>query len=1055
MTKYILFSFILLLPATILAQPTIANPNTSIGDNLKSPQVHLLKQFADHPVDLSRGLVDVSVPIYDIQFKDKKIPINLMFHASGLKASASENGMLGLKWAMNIGGFISREVRGYPDELRDHKQGINQLYAPDWMTLYGASNYLRYGGNYIFTDDLNFSYHMGMPNGAVGKYEDTEYDIFTFTLPNGESGKFILKDDNGNKSASFMSYKPYKLNNPLVESNIHEKSFTKFEIIDAEGYIYTFGKSDLGQSYYTDAINSEYINCWQLTSITSPNKKDTIRFDYIFNTVYSKNSAIPVTVNDNLEDYNTYSTLESCGADSVLYKWLGFTLDNSFGYFIKNYNEPAMMDEHVFNLSKITYNDLIVDFIYINGGLLNEIKISNANTIIKKASFDIKTPSGVTPFMSGNNYLNSVNIMSSSNEVIEKYSFDYYGLDKLPTIDKLCNSADYWGYYNSQIENEIMHDTIDILLTRPGCGSGGNIEQVLQKEIGKGNNRYSNIEDMKIGMIKSITYPTGGATTFEYDGNKYLDGNTIRECGGLVIKKITEKDKNGIDLKKKEFVYGQAEDGIGEIPVYLKPSIYHRNYFKERETECYIVDDYTYFGSHGDYDILVERGVGTYTTRYITGLFPSNYYTFLYNLVSYDKVTEYSGDSNNNVGKTEYYYSTNIPLLKEYEFDYNKFHYGNYEYTVDPSHFWYGNHLSKKIEYKRNNGLYSKVKQSDYLYSEDIVDTFYDLPILKFKTFVVYSTKSASLSPSFYGRSQETNLEELNQFKDNPGEFCGYKLQTYTIGIENLSEIKEETFLNGGSVITNTVNTYDTNKPSYLKENTTTNSKGEIITQKYLYPFNINTGVYSQMTTANVISPLIEKVSLKNNLVTNSVLLTYKKSNDNFVPEKNYIAELNNPLPYSSFANFNGLTKDSRYSSNTEYTYDSYDAYGNPTQITSKGGIITSYIWGYDKKYPVTKIENAAYASIPPSLITAIETASSITGTEAGLLTALTNLRNDLSVSDAMVSTYTYKPLIGLNSITDPKGDIVTYSYDSFGRLQNIKNKDGNILSENKYHYKN
>jgi YD repeat-containing protein len=41
-----------------------------------------------------------------------------------------------------------------------------------------------------------------------------------------------------------------------------------------------------------------------------------------------------------------------------------------------------------------------------------------------------------------------------------------------------------------------------------------------------------------------------------------------------------------------------------------------------------------------------------------------------------------------------------------------------------------------------------------------------------------------------------------------------------------------------------------------------------------------------------------------------------------------------------------------------------------------------------------------------------------------------------------------------VTSITDPKGDKITYEYDEFNRLKQVKDKNGNILSENQYNYK-
>jgi YD repeat-containing protein len=73
-------------------------------------------------------------------------------------------------------------------------------------------------------------------------------------------------------------------------------------------------------------------------------------------------------------------------------------------------------------------------------------------------------------------------------------------------------------------------------------------------------------------------------------------------------------------------------------------------------------------------------------------------------------------------------------------------------------------------------------------------------------------------------------------------------------------------------------------------------------------------------------------------------------------------------------------------------------------------------------------------------------------GTEDDLIAALNNLRN--SLPNAMVTTITYKPLIGPSTITDVQGNKVSYYYDSSNRLQFIKDTQGNILSENQYHFR-
>lgn len=134
--------------------------------------------------------------------------------------------------------------------------------------------------------------------------------------------------------------------------------------------------------------------------------------------------------------------------------------------------------------------------------------------------------------------------------------------------------------------------------------------------------------------------------------------------------------------------------------------------------------------------------------------------------------------------------------------------------------------------------------------------------------------------------------------------------------------------------------------------------------------------------------------------------------------------------------------------------FDLYDKQGHPLQVRLENGTPVSYIWGYNSSQIIAKIENCTYNSLSTNLILAAQNASniSVTGTESNLLTALKAIRDALP--NAMVSTYTYISVVGVSTITDPKGYTTTYEYDSVGRLSVVKDHLGNKLSENEYHYR-
>lgn len=152
-------------------------------------------------------------------------------------------------------------------------------------------------------------------------------------------------------------------------------------------------------------------------------------------------------------------------------------------------------------------------------------------------------------------------------------------------------------------------------------------------------------------------------------------------------------------------------------------------------------------------------------------------------------------------------------------------------------------------------------------------------------------------------------------------------------------------------------------------------------------------------------------------------------------------------LPSSASASKDGTAY------HTKTKFNLYDEFGNLLESEQESGLKTSYVWGYNKTLPVAKIDNMAYAAIPSGLIADIQSATD-SGTETAVLAKLALLRSDAALAGAMLTAYTHKPLIGISTVTDAKGDMLRNEYDGFGRLIQTKDAGGNVLSETQYNYR-
>ena len=124
----------------------------------------------------------------------------------------------------------------------------------------------------------------------------------------------------------------------------------------------------------------------------------------------------------------------------------------------------------------------------------------------------------------------------------------------------------------------------------------------------------------------------------------------------------------------------------------------------------------------------------------------------------------------------------------------------------------------------------------------------------------------------------------------------------------------------------------------------------------------------------------------------------------------------------------------------------------NPTYIEKDGKPEAIYIWGYNYQYPIAEIKNVTYERF--SHIISSQTLEQIGSRNIPSVSqwqVINNLRDDLP--EALITTYSYKPGIGIISKIDPRGIKTSYIYDPFGRLTDIKDHKGNLLEHYDYQY--
>jgi len=114
--KPFLISALILLVFTSFAQ-TYHEQLTNLKNlTPPSPEAASLGKYGETPISLYTGIPQISIPIYELKRRSISVPISISYHASGVKVGEIASSV-GLQWALNAGGIITRSVAGLPDDI--------------------------------------------------------------------------------------------------------------------------------------------------------------------------------------------------------------------------------------------------------------------------------------------------------------------------------------------------------------------------------------------------------------------------------------------------------------------------------------------------------------------------------------------------------------------------------------------------------------------------------------------------------------------------------------------------------------------------------------------------------------------------------------------------------------------------------------------------------------------------------------------------------------------------------------------------------------------------
>ncbi len=981
-----------------------------------SPDVANIGQANATPMNLYTGRPAISFPIYTINVSGYNLPIALNYNVGGVKV-ADVASSSGLGWNLQAGGQLARNIVGIDDDkLNGYISWLNCSFQDTFF------NNLNPITPPIYMWGSMWEQYMKVATGEC----DGQPDDYFFSIPEG-GGKLLVKDWSDIKTVPESNQRIYRSgrnswgledgNGRLYEFNEPEEVITT--ITQASVYTYTpFGNS-------SSAIRKDTsVNAWQLTRITLPNNE---KIEFFYDTVI---------LHYDLPRSETMTMYESGSGPSYL---TGYT-----HIYQKQYATTKRLKKIKFSTGEVVFEKKTNQRVDMTGDFaLGKILIKNERgDTIKQFRFDydymiidsvfgltqniIKDYDSITGTSSDNFYpfylssssdyprafykrmfLKKVTELNKENIPLNGGTeFEYHRNIGLPLRDNYV-STDWWGYNNGN--------------TTP---YSGNIDYYYKVPY----------YDYTVqGSLKKIKLPTGGSTEYKYmsnygkmpDAYGQFSGYAIEgTLGGLAVTEI--KTTDSVNTNGSYSLYYSYEDGTaGTLATYSYP-------LKAFDVNYRVVSS--------NPTLPLNTTQGSY--------------------VGYGKVTE--GGSGEN-GKNEYYYTNH--------FDYPDQVYG-YKYWpwgtgYDPEFYMPPNTPVNNNDWKR--GVLKRKKTFQY---DPVLGDILRSDELIYPAFIS--------NPGFVLNSVQASVLDI-QDEYNPTNYYGFTFYTQTTGHVRPVNSFSTQYDEKGNRSERQQRIYTVDKTNYLPR---------FITKEFLShdSLGLNTKYDHQSTYNEIVTYLSSFEATYTNLskFSNRPVEKVKYSPD-FNPEypggylggEYYDYDQNGNVvrlytlridsSFSDYISSNGIgvnqgyesgdfikgydqrNRDERYVLSQQYKYlpGSQLLYEKENAKGEK----ENYLWGYstgNNKFLVAKIVGGNYDSITKYTNQSFLD-SALYYSDEVVRIKLDQLRQQ--IPEAAITSYTYFPLVGVTSETDPNGNISYYVYDEFNRLRLIRDVDNNIIKKMDYSF--